>query len=150
MSDDLDFGSLEPIMVGPIEISGRKFTIREASGDSDVKYQNAIEAARIYDANGIVVGWKDLTMADYILIASCLIEHAGGGLEAVPVEQIRNWPRKTLKKILKKIRQISEYDAEISDEQLLAEKSRIEKELEKRKNGSAAKNVPQSTLTGSS
>ena len=130
--DELNFDSLSLIEV-PVTIEGKRYVLREASGDVACKYRNALMTGTQMEGKRVT---KIGSMADAepLLVAKCLFEVGEDelGRKAVNVGTVITWPNRIIKRLFKKVQEISDL-----------------KEGDEEANEERAKNEPEHTLVGS-
>lgn len=85
----------------PIDISGTKYTLREASSDIASKYRKFIMDQKKSDGDGYKSGLAD---AEPLLVSMCLFDSEGKG---VSVDTIKKWPERIQKALFFKARDMS-------------------------------------------
>ncbi len=149
MSTELVFESLDPISI-PVSVGSRKFLLREATVAAACEFENAANACTVYNDKGFRCGVKGLADVDSILVAKCLLEVKDGGYSSVSLDEVRGWPDRIQRVLYQKVREISGMNYVETEEELLKQKTEIEKRLVLLKNGAAAKNGESTSETASS
>lgn len=85
----------------PVNISGTKYILREASSDIASKYRKFIMDQKRSDGDGYKSGLAD---AEPLLVSMCLFTEEG---KSVPVETIKKWPERIQKQLFFKARDMS-------------------------------------------
>lgn len=106
MADEFDFGDLAPIEV-PCTIGGKKYTLREASGDAACKYRNALLKATKLGTDGKPTSIDGMADAEPLLVSLCLFTAEN---TAVPVQVVRSWPQRIQKRLFDEAKRISQLD----------------------------------------
>lgn len=107
----------ETFTIGP-----RSFLIREADEAAIVKWRNSqVKASKLDQATGrIIIG--EVADSDPLLISLCLFEKTEKDgketLSPVPLSVITKWPNRVTKKILDRIKEISELNEDDTEEGL--------------------------------
>jgi hypothetical protein len=105
---EFDFDSHEKIEV-PVKVEGKKYFLREASGDAVCKYRNAQSKCMKPSANGSFTIEGPIADTEPLLVSLCLFDEHD---RQVGVDVVRRWPNRVLKKLVEKLKQISELDIE--------------------------------------
>ena len=131
-----------PIEV-PVSIQGKKYVLREASGDAARKYHNAVLSSTQLGPEGKPSRIKGMADVEPLLVSNCLFSVDDEG-QQVPVllQTILDWPARVQKGLFERIKDISDLVEE-------GEVEELEKALEKAKQRvAAAKNDSSSTRDG--
>ena len=127
MEEELVFESLDCIEI-PVIVGNQKYILREANGDTAVKFQNARLAKHEYNEEGRLVRLKDTADLEPFLVSMCLFKEDDN--TPVSEDTLRNWPSHISSKLFdtaKKISHIDETeDLESLEKQLIQLQKRIE------------------------
>ncbi len=164
MSDQLEMNfDLTPITV-PVTIGGKKYVLKEASGDAAVKYRNCLLKATKLGPEGKPSSIDGMADAEPLLVSLCLFQIAtsvnklGDAVTAelpVPIHVVRGWKNQVQKGLFARIKEISDLDENETKEILekrLAETQRKLDALNGKTDGEEegnAKNVPSATTVTS-
>lgn len=107
----LNFDTAEPVEV-EVTISGRKYLLKEMSGDVWVKYQSAQLRAASLDENGKVVGLVNLSELEPYVISLCLTDGDGSN---VPEVTVRGWKSSVMRKLFDTIKEISGLGGDVGE-----------------------------------
>ena len=110
--DEFDFGDLAPKEFH-FKAAGKRFVLREPSGDAAVKYRNAVMKSTKFTAEGKPTGIDGLADAEPLLVALCLFEKVAdkNGNEMfspVSVTFVRAWPAWLQKKLFAKSQEMGD------------------------------------------
>src|SRR5690606_15930535 len=94
MSAELNFNTLQRQEI-PVTIDGKKYTLREASLKTGIKYRDTRLQASIIK-NGEVVGTKGTSFVVPLILSDCLFDEDG---KNVPKDTIELWPDRITSKI---------------------------------------------------
>jgi hypothetical protein len=98
------------IIEEPFKINQEEFMLRELSGEDVGRYRDAVvEAASIPEAN-MKGRMQGLAEADMLIVSMASFRKKDG--ENVTVEEVRKWPHRLLKPLAKRVKKISEMNAE--------------------------------------
>lgn len=162
--DELDFNDLTPKEV-IVKMGGKKFLLREASGDATAKYRNAsLKAARMND--GKLVGMDGLFDCEPYLVSLCLYyadeqgqvkrDKHGNPLpdSLVSVGTVRSWSNRVQRRLFDWIDANSDLGKNDTEESLLKQQESINERLTRLKEasegGDPTKSQQQPTEDGSS
>lgn len=107
MSDDLVFsGELTEV---PVMISGKSYTLKEASGEAACIYRNTMLKCTRLGVDGKPSSVDGLADIEPLLVSLCLFDSSGN---QVPVKTVRSWPSKVVNRLYTKAKEISELDEE--------------------------------------
>jgi len=127
MNEELIFESLDCIEL-PVVVGNQKYILREANGDTAVKFQNARLAKHEYNEDGRLVRLKDTADLEPFLVSMCLFME--DGVTPVSEATIRSWPSHISSKLFdtgKKISHIDEVDdLETLEKQLVQLQNKVE------------------------
>jgi hypothetical protein len=139
----MDLGDAEPVQVDVV-IQKRHYVLREADGESAVKYRNAsMRAARMSD--GKVVGVEGAADCEPLLVSLCLyqVDPNTGQIRytregdpdkryLVPLHLIKRWPSRIQRRLFDKVKEISDLgERPETEEQLVKEIGRLQRRLKK-------------------
>lgn len=113
MSENFTF-DITPIQV-EYRIGDIDYILREASGETAVKFSNAKLKNLVLD-DGKVTKVSGMANIQPLLISLCLTEKASG--KPVPEEIIKSWPSRIQTKLFDKAKEISDIDQEVTKEGL--------------------------------
>lgn len=139
----------------PVTIGKQKYVLKDADGETSVKYRNAKLSAYKLDGAGNVIGYDKLNDAELILVAGCLYKVVAdqNGKEEhhkVSLETVKQFPSKMNEKLFKRAREISEIDQATTIEFLKERRAEIDRQIaELEKDISSAKKDSDSTSVGS-
>ena len=151
MPEVLDFSShqiIDVLVKGP---NGKDYVLREASGDTVAKFNNARARCAQYKDGGLsgVEGLGDL---EPMLVSMCLFEDKGDGTpdpqKPVRASILRAWPGPVVKALFDKASEISELDSDKDVASLRKQRDALDKQI-KQIEEESAKNAPKSSETGS-
>lgn len=135
LSQEMNFDDLQPIEV-PIKFRNRSFGLREASGDTAVKYRNAMLESTKLGPDGKPTSVKGMANIEPLLVSMCLIEYIAdkeGKVRERPVNEatIRAWPNRILKPLYDKAREISALkEDDETEDALIKQISELQKKLD--------------------
>jgi hypothetical protein len=123
ISQEMNFDDLQPIEI-PVKFRNRRFGLREASGDSAVKYRNAMLDATRLGPDGKPISVKGMANIEPLLVSMCLIEYIAdkdGKDRERPVSEaaVRSWPNRILKPLYEKCKAISALNEDDETEEAL-------------------------------
>lgn len=123
---EMNFDDLQPIEI-PVKFRNRRFGLREATGDSAVKYRNAMLESTKLGPDGKPVSVKGMANIEPFLVSLCLIEYIAdkdGKDRERPVSDttLRGWPNRVLKPLYEKCKEISALNEEDETEEALTKK----------------------------
>ena len=104
--EQLDFSQLSIREVPVISPEGTHYTLREANGKTATEHRNAIISSTQFDANGKVVGVKDLASVEARFVASCLWDEKG---KNPSVTLVQAWPARVQKALYDKAKELSDF-----------------------------------------
>jgi hypothetical protein len=113
MTSEFNFDSIELIRV-PVMISGRKYTLEEASGDAVCKWRDAMIANTEFNSDGKPTRVTALAFLDMLLLSLCLKDDETG--EHVPLETVKSWPHRVINPMAAKVKEISELNEAVVKE----------------------------------
>lgn len=99
----LDLGDLTPIEV-PVLLGGKRFVLREASGEAGCKYRNAMLNCTQLGPDGRPASIRGLADVEPLLVSLCLFDEQG---KAVLLGTIRGWPARIQKALFEQAKFIS-------------------------------------------
>lgn len=140
------FDDITPTEI-PVKIGDQQYTLKEATGEIQVKYQNAASACTRLDSRGKFRGVEGIGDLEPLLVSLCLFNGDG---KNVPIETIKGWRGSIQKKLFDKAKQISGMEdiattrKEITEK--IAELQERRQELDEEEQ--EAKNAPPSTTDG--
>lgn len=116
--DEMNFDDLTPVEI-PVRHSGKRYVLREATGDASSIYQNAVVKSAKLGADGKPVGFENVADTEPLLVSLCLYSLDGEGRirldndgnpdprYRVPLKTVRGWPAKMIKQLYEKAVNIS-------------------------------------------
>lgn len=93
----------------PVQIGGVPYTLRECSGDAEIKYQNARFRARKTDVEGNTIGFDNLADTEALLVSLCLFDKDGKNPKA---DEVRSWPSRIMTDLFNRVTIMSELDSD--------------------------------------
>jgi hypothetical protein len=132
---EMKFDSLTPIEVA-VEIEGKAYTLREASGDAACKYRNAQLERVEMGPEGKPSRFHGLADLEPLLVSLCLFNDENG--KQVNINTIRSWPSRILKPLFDKAKEISELGEE--EETIEDLQKKLAEAMEVQQKGEAVKN----------
>ncbi len=104
--DALDFSDLTPRVVTIKNLFGHNYTLREATGDAEIKFRDAVLACtQVVDDKVLrTTGVEETTL---LLLSLCLYDENN---QLVPAETIRTWPARVKDTLIDRVKEISEID----------------------------------------
>jgi len=112
-TNELDFGDIT-IQELPVRIAGKHYILREASGEANAKYRDAIMRGTKVNKEADVVSIDGVAGAELTLLSYCLFEtgsHPSNGsiipTASVPVQTIRGWPTRVTQPLFRKLEEMS-------------------------------------------
>lgn len=148
MNDEFDYDSLEVIDV-PVKYGGKKYVLREASGDTGRKFNDARTKCMHFQDGG-VSGVEGVGGLPIYLLSMCLFETDEDGVvqpkRHVTQEALKSWPERVIQPLFMKAREIGELDQD-SLESLRKQYKELGERIAKMEED-AVKNEPKSTETG--
>jgi hypothetical protein len=128
---NLNFDDLSPVEV-PVSVRGKRYTLREATGDAACKWRNAQLAATELGPDGKVMRVKGLADLEPMLVSLCLFDEQG---KPVPAATVREWPARVIKAVYDECKRISQLDeaAETADD-LKKQRDELDKRIAKLEN----------------
>lgn len=158
-----DFDDLSVIEI-PVKIKGKRYVLREASGDAAGRYRSAslhgVEISHGEDGERTIRKIESIADVEPLLISRCLYKADGDGVVPlladgepdpnglVPMETIKRWPAKVQKRLFEKAKEISELDEREDLDSLKKQHARLGKRIARLEEG-AEKNAPSGTPAGS-
>jgi hypothetical protein len=122
-----DFGSLEPIVVGPFVLRGKKYILREATEGAAVTYRNALLKSTKLGPDGKPTGIDGMAFAEPLLVQQCLFEvdATGPGTHGpVSLKFVNDLPSRVATQLFETAKKISRLDDE--EKQEVVEKRFVE------------------------
>ncbi len=151
MNDQYDFSSLAIIEIPVVGPDGKRYMLREASGDAVAKFNNA-RARCIQFKDGAMASVSGQGDLEVLLVSYCLFhtDETGAAKLNTPVDikLIRSWPNRVVKPLYDAAREISEIDAEDDLPTLKKRREELDRQI-KQVEGTSAKNELSGTLDGS-
>jgi hypothetical protein len=128
---DLIFDTID-LQEVPVQIAGKHYTLREASGEAARRYRNALLRAAKLGPDGKPKSIDGMADAEMILVNECLVDKSG---RKTPIQVLGSWPAGVIKRLFNKAYEISDLKEGEEDtiEGLRKRKERLEKELEETK-----------------
>jgi hypothetical protein len=116
---ELIFEDLTPVEV-PVTIGGKRYKLREADGETAVKYRNAAAACTKIGTGGKFSELRGVGDLEPLLVSLCLVDEAGN---RVPESTVRTWPNRVQRALFDRAKEISHLgEEEPSDEASLRAK----------------------------
>jgi hypothetical protein len=124
---DLIFDTID-LQEVPVQIAGKHYTLREASGEAARRYRNALLRAAKLGPDGKPKSIDGMADAEMILVNECLVDKSG---RKTPIQVLGSWPAGVIKRLFNKAYEISDLREGEEDtvEGLRKRKERLEKEL---------------------
>jgi predicted ribosome quality control (RQC) complex YloA/Tae2 family protein len=131
LDPDLIFDTID-LQEVPVQIAGKHYTLREASGEAARRYRNALLRSAKLGPDGKPVSLDGMADAEMILVNECLIDRSG---RKTPIQVLGSWPANVIKKLFNKAYAMSDLKEGEEDtiEGLRKRKERLEKELDETK-----------------
>ena len=104
MTEELNFDDIAPIEI-PVVIKGKRYTLKEASGDAACRYRNAVLSALQVSKTGEVTGARNLADTEPLLVSLCLFDEQD---KPVPIKTVRSWPARVVRTLFEKAADISD------------------------------------------
>lgn len=131
-NDTLDFDDLAPRQQS-LTINGKAYSLRECDEDGRRQWQNAkYRASRLTD--GKLTSIEGMADTDSLLVSLCLFEqvgNSGDNFRPVPLQNVRKWPPRVVKRLYEAAVQMSELDQEETAEQLREQIAKMQERLAK-------------------
>ncbi len=142
----IDFDNLTVAEI-PVRILGRRYILREASGEAYVKYRSAHKVE--FNDSGKAVSVKGEADADMLLVSLCLCNTVNdegekvlldknGDPQTVNIRIIKSWPNKVRRTLLERIKAISSLDENETEEILVKRLEATQKKLDELRKGNTA------------
>ena len=148
--NEFDFGSLETIEIPVVGANGKKYILREASGEAAARF-NSMRGKCAKYADGGVSEVSGIGHIPLFLISLCLFsvkEDGTANLQStVALSVIQVWPERVIRKLYAKALEISEIDQN-DDLDSLREQYKELGEQSAKMEEDAAKSEQKSTETG--
>lgn len=125
--EEFDVGDLVPKVIS-FKSGNRKFALKEATADAARIYHNHLSSAAQVDDEGKVRGVKQLSDAETIVLAECVIEMTGGKAEKVPLETIRTWRYEVTSVLFDKLKEMSPRLVKVKDDSKNSQKASTTKD----------------------
>jgi hypothetical protein len=115
MIREINYDSVEKIEI-PVKYDGRRFLLREASGDAARKYNNARTAKLTFGKGGVVTKAEGMGDLEPLLVSLCLVELVLNSKtqqeeeKPVPMSEVGKFPYKLQKKLHDTVKEISDLD----------------------------------------
>lgn len=140
----LDFSDLTP-HEEKVNIAGKVYTLKEASGAAGTRYRNKLaEAFRLTD--GKVSGISGAADAESLLVSLCLFDENN---KQVSISTVTSWPDRVQKQLAKRIKEVSELEELDTAENLEKQLTELQAKLEKARNKEGSvKNSSDDTTAG--
>ncbi len=133
-------------------LDGKGYILREIGGEGSVAHQNAAMAS-IEMVDGKIQKAKNAGNLDIIFLSWCLYTYKREEPKfdniRVPEVELRSWPNRVLKKLVKRAKEISEVDQPETKEALEKVIEDAQKKLVELEAGNAAKNELSDSEAGS-
>ena len=150
--DEFDFGSLEIIEIPVVGPNGKKYILREASGEAAARF-NSMRGKCAKYADGGVSEVSGVGHIPLFLLSLCLLntkEDETANLHSpIVLSVVQGWPERVVKKLYAKALEISEIDQDDDLDSLKEQYEELGKKIAKMEED-AAKNELKSTEIGSS
>jgi len=150
MTEVFDFSNhqiIDILVKGP---NGKDYVLREASGDTVAKFNNARARCAKYQDGGLA-GVEGLGDLEPMLVSMCMFEDKGDGTpdphKPIKGNLLRAWPGPIVKALFDKAAEISELDSDKDLSSLRKQRDAIDKQI-KQIEEDQAKNAPRSSETG--
>lgn len=145
---ELNFEDLEPRQE-EVPIDGKKYLLKEASGDAACKWRNALLKATKLSPDGKVATMDGMADTEPLLVSMCLFEMGdNGGLKVVSLNKVRNWPHRVQRALFERAKEISElHEAGDSIEALEKQVEVLQERISKLKAEKAADEAEESDPT---
>lgn len=132
MEITLDFSDLKTIEI-PFSFRGKSYILREAGCDAACKWRNSILKGTRFAADGKATQVENLADSEPLLVSLCCFEllNREGTVHyrPVPVQEVRGWPSKMVKKLFETAKEISE----LGEEETVSDIDKRIKELNEKK-----------------
>lgn len=113
MSFEIDFSDLTVIEI-PVNISGEKYFLREASGEAACNYRNAVLKCTKLGPEGKPSSMEGIASVEPLLVSLCLVDSEG---KRVPESLVKSWPSRVVKVLYDKAKEISELDDDTDEDE---------------------------------
>ncbi len=128
-TSEMNFDDLTLIEV-PVKIQGKKYVLREASGDAACKWRNMLLKSTKLGPDGRPTSIDGMADSDPYLVSLCLFEVTDKGDKAVPLHTIRAWPNRVQKDLCERAKAISCLEEQQDTKEALVEKmDRLKEQL---------------------
>lgn len=122
----------------PVKIQGKKYVLREATGDAVCKWRNSMMKSTRLSNDGKVTSMDGMADSEPLLVSLCLFElyekvNGSQGERQVDVKTVRSWPARIQKSLFDKLKQMSQLDEKETKESLrksIADSQKRLKEIE--------------------
>jgi hypothetical protein len=129
----LNFDDLQPIEV-PFNYLGKKYVMKEASGDTGCKYRNRLLNSTRMSGEGKPIGFTNYADVEPYLVSLCVFERVDSNDKSkdkpVKEAEVRSWQNRVVKELHEKIIKISDLQ---DQPETIEEIDKQIKELEHRK-----------------
>lgn len=146
MSEEFDY-DITPQEI-PVTVGGKKYVLREATGDAACRYRNALLKSTKLGPEGKPSHIDGMADVEPLLVSLCLYEKTDPE-RLVALHLVRSWPSRIQKALFAKVKEISELDERDTAETLEKQLAETQRKLAELKNGDAAKNSHDATTAGS-
>lgn len=102
----------------PVSIGGKRYILREASGEVACRYRNRMLESTEFGGDGKPMKVKGMGDLEPLLVSLCLWEADDAGKPARPVPEsvIRAWPSRVVKRLFAKAKAISDLGEEATQD----------------------------------
>lgn len=104
---EFDFSDLSVIEI-PVSIDGKQYFLREADGEAEAKFRNALMEGVEIGPEGKPVRVRGSADAEPLLVHLCLWDKAYPEGRRVPLDRVKAWPSRVVRKLFNKAKEISE------------------------------------------
>lgn len=145
---NLVFDDITPIEI-PVEISGKHYILREATGEAAAKWRSAMLRCTKLGPGGVPESVTGLAETELLLVALCLFEVVEGAAnKPVTMTFVANLPYRVTGKLFETAKRISGLDADEKAEDLRKRIEEDSRRLELLEAGGMAKNLPPDIMAG--
>ena len=128
----------------PVKLSGKDYSLREASGDAATKFANARLNCIKLGPDGKPQTVRGIADVEPLLVSLCLFDETG---KNVPEATVRSWPARVQKVLFERAKEMSHLDDLETEAAIVAQITALQKRLEEMRE---SKNVgSESTADGS-
>ncbi|MFA5376327.1 MAG: hypothetical protein WC455_11335 [Dehalococcoidia bacterium] len=128
----------------PVKLSGKDYSLREASGDAATKFANARLSCIKLGPDGKPQTVRGIADVEPLLVSLCLFDESG---KNVPEATVRSWPARVQKVLYDRAKEMSHLDDLETEAAIVVQITALQKRLEEMRE---SKNVgSESTADGS-